>query len=188
MSPPKNIPDFHFQIEVRNHGSVVCRPNWKLSESGSISHRIYLVRGGEATYREVGLEVTLEKDTCYVFPSTKKYSISHRPERPLSTIFYYVLLTPDFSNDLIQLPLYRSEPLRRFADFLATLYGENNPSLVDAGSAVRQILALVFCEEKPRFASDERILTTISFIRSHFNQPLSLHTCADPRKLDHLIC
>ncbi len=163
---------------------MICRPSWKLSESGSISHRIYLVRGGGALYRESGRVVPLEKDTCYVLPSSRKYSITHHPERPLETIFYYVFLAPDFSNELIRLPFSKSEPLKRFADFLAALYGENNAGLMDPAAAVRQILALVFCSERPRMTTDERVLKTISLIRSHFNQPLSLRTMASTTGLE----
>ncbi len=104
------------RVNVLEGCFFLCPPDWSVYNLRYNYHRLYYIYDGEATYFEGDRRVPLRKGRLYVFPSqSKRYAITHNPERPLRVLWCHFEMLPDIVNDLIEFDPSRDQ------DFLELL-------------------------------------------------------------------
>ncbi|MEK6796591.1 MAG: AraC family transcriptional regulator [Spirochaetota bacterium] len=170
-------------VRVFNRGLAGCRSDWRLDEEGALTHRLYFIRGGNATYDD-GTRQRLMHRHLYIFPSNTKYSITHDPRDPLSVVFFYAAFLPDIANPLIDVDLAACEPLNALGEWLYQTYAARMGSSVMEEFVVAQILSLVSSVVPLVPIADARILGVLERINKAPSAPLSLAELAGTAGLE----
>lgn len=96
---------------VMQYGNGVQSRSWHVEELRAPQYlRIYLIQGGEVTYRDAFDEVNLEQGRLYIFPAQQAYSMTQNPDAPIDCLWMHADVFPYVVQRLIAIdPLQHSD-------------------------------------------------------------------------------
>jgi len=164
-------------------GSCLAPLNWT-TQGVPTPYRLYYVKGGKAYFKLNNEEFMLKKDHFYLFPSTLPFLIRQECDDRLDHIFFNFIMSPSVvSSEPICLGI-DSHPM--FAVFLPLMESAVNAYRTtklsndkDTACAVLEAFLSLFCTVMPESQIvDSGILSSIEYIESHYNEPITVSDIA----------
>lgn len=152
-------------------GTEQVGTNWKVVEKTAPGYaRIYFVFGGEVDYQDNALQVRLESEHLYLFPTTKPYCMTQNPQQPLNCLYFSVTLE-NIINELIDIPVKKTSFLGSFLKALNYVAAQKNTKLA---MSMCEILVSYLADQNYFPTPDPVLSRTLSYLSEHAMEDLSL--------------
>ena len=129
---------------VMQYGCGRQHETWCVTESRPPQYiRIYLMDGGSVIYQDSMGSVPLKRGKLYVFPAQQAYSMTQRPEDPISCLYLHADVFPYMVPRLIEISPQEQPDLNSMLALMRSQvqYPHPNDACVEAfGIAVLQLL------------------------------------------------
>jgi AraC-like DNA-binding protein len=164
-------------VDELGYGYVICPRKWGMKDEIASFHRFYYVLGGSAHYLSTTQDVDLLAGNLYILPTFSSYTLWHDPKEPLEVIYFHIEITPDITDDLLQIPINQNtlemallHTMRHFSDIGDV---QNLDEL--CGILVRYITT-AYC---PTMVYDHRLVKAIRYITQHTTEHIIVEELAE---------
>ncbi len=162
-----------------DQGCGVQVKEWIVDEKIAPSFsRVYYILSGEVHYFDDEVTKKLDIGKLYIFPSSKKYKLTHNPNAPINCFWLHLDLLPSLVNQLIEIDLqsnyslyYLIQAMRHEFDYKKSM----NPyrfSLINS--------FVKYCYENNYLSiKNEEFSNILSFIHENYTRQLTVDEISD---------
>jgi AraC-like DNA-binding protein len=155
-----------------------------VDEEGTAFHRIYYVYGGESTYEDSEQRITLKPSHLYIFPTNKKYTLKHNPQKPLECLWFHVILNPIILNSILEFSIVNASSIYYILKTLETAVG-NNFDWILLTPVLESLIFSLSIKTDFFILKDKRLSKVIRYIHENYAVKLTNESLAKIINMDH---
>ncbi|OHD49201.1 MAG: hypothetical protein A2096_06165 [Spirochaetes bacterium GWF1_41_5] len=112
----------------REMGKTVCPASWQVKANFPAFNRFKYIYGGEAFFTCRGKRIALQEKHIYIFPAHCEYVLSHNPAKPLSCLWFHLVINPSLISECIKCSINSKSILHPYIRILENLvYQKTGP-------------------------------------------------------------
>lgn len=178
------MPNHLMLSNLYQYEDIACDPSWHVTEDSPQYHRMYYCYAGDVLYESAGHTLRLQHNTLYLFPILKPYRMTHDPGNRLQCVFFHLTLNHILRNDVIEFPIQsntaESHLIQMIQHWMTAPTSESNMR-----HALNILLSIMEDQFALEYIHDKRILATMDYMKTHFDEKLTNIDLAHRLNIDH---
>lgn len=150
---------------------TLCEDKWIVPYASYPFCRVYYIYSGDVEYFNENESFKLQKDTIYIFPVLKPYSITHSTQNPLHCLWFHIDLNISLFSNPVQLYVKSGSPEYYLLKTLE-IQIKREDQKHNIFSVIEALLLQIQSSAMLDFSEDSRLERIIRYINLHFNEEL----------------